>query len=320
MESLRFVVKSLFYGILIVSNLLIYVRAQDLVDTRQVQNTQQLSSVNTSLKILNEEFRKLYYEQTNIVMNELPLILIISGESVTALSDQSQTIYSLSSTSAEIKASLHSVLGFQGLLVNLSQGADDAQWNKMIDYSKYLGELLILIPQTSAQQKTKQLSIEFVTQIKNTTDEFIKQKQVNEDQLKAVLIKVRPIIRNIAKDAGQELAESLKGILLSIQAKTSKSDWDRTIAVIPGPVTARLNNLNIAVTASVMGRDLLGKRIFYSENIYDEKGIISFVEMLMRDKKLSTMLFDDQYRMWRDFLADTSSTIIEADYFTPLAK
>lgn len=42
--------------------------------------------------------------------------------------------------------------------------------------------------------------------------------------------------------------------------------------------------------------------------------------ILCRDKKLSTTLCDDQYRMWRDFLADTSSKIIEKDYFTPLVK
>lgn len=56
-----------------------------------------------------------------------------------------------------------------------------------------------------------------------------------------------------------------------------------------------------------MDRDLLGKRIFYPENIYDEAGIISFIEMLMRNKKLAIMLFDDPYRMWRDFLVDTTS-------------
>ena len=54
-----------------------------------------------------------------------------------------------------------------------------------------------------------------------------------------------------------------------------------------------------------MDCDLLGKRIFYLENIYDEAGIISFIEMLMRNKKLAIMLFDDPYRMRRDFLADT---------------
>ena len=320
MESFQFVIKHLLYAILLISNVCIGVRAQDLADMRPPQNISQPSLVNKSLHRLNEEFRKFYYEQTQAIRDELPLILIISGDSVTALTDKSRTVYSLSSTPAEIKSSLHSVLGFQGLMGKLSENKDDSQWQKAIRYSEYLGELLTLIPQTTAQQKTKQSTIEFVTQIKNTIDGFIQQRQVNEQQLYAVLTKVRPIILNIAKDAGHELAESLKAILLSIQATTSKSDWDRIIAVIPGPATARLNNLNIAVTASVMGRDLLGKRIFYSENIYDEASIISFVEMLMRDKKLSVMLFEDPYRMWRDFLADTSSSIIDTDYFTSLAR
>ena len=320
MKYFQFVIKHLFYSILIVSNFFLCARAQDSVDKLLPQNTPNLIAIDQSLNSLNEEFRKLYREQTKAIMDEIPLILIVSGDSVTALSGQSRTVYLLPNTSNEIKASLHSVLGFQGLMVTLSGNMDDVQWQKAVLYSKYLGELLILIPQTTAQQKTKQLTIELVTQIKKATDEFIKQKQVNENQVQAVLTKVRPIILDVAKDIGQEFAESLKAILLSIQAKMSKSDWDRTIAVIPGPITARLNNLNIAVTASVMGRELLGKRIFYSENIYDEAGIIAYIEMLMRDKKLSLMLFDDQYRMWRDLLADTSTSIIETDFFTPLAK
>ena len=320
MKPFRFVVKDLFYSILIISNFFLCVQAQDSADKRPPQNTSQLSAVDQSFNSLNEEFRKLYREQTKAIMDEIPLILIVTADSVTALSGQSRTVYLLPNIYSEIKASLHSVLGFQGLMVKLSGNVDDEQWQKAIQYSKYLSELLTLIPQTTAQQKTKQSTIEFVTQIKKATDDFIKHKKVNENQVQAVLTKVRPIILNVAKDIGQESAESLKAILVSIQAKTSKSDWDRTIAVIPGPITARLNNLNIAVTASVMGRELLGKRIFYSENVYDEAGIISYIEMLMRDKKLSVMLFDDPYRMWRDLLADTSTTIIDTDFFTPLAK
>jgi hypothetical protein len=136
----------------------------------------------------------------------------------------------------------------------------------------------------------------------------------------SVLAKVGPNIVTVVKEMGQESAETLKAILVLIQSKTSKEVWDQTIAVIPGPITARLNNLNVAVTASVMGRELMGKRIFYSENFYDEPGIRSYVAMLMRDKRLSIMLFDDPYRMWRDLFADTSETIIEKDFFVPLAK
>ena len=320
MTALQFAFKNLFYSLLIVLNFLNCVEAQNSTDNSPLQGTAQLSVVDQSLNRLNEDFRQLYREQTKALMDELPLIVILGGDSVTALSGQTRTVYLLPNTYNEIKASLHSVLGFQGLMVKLSGNTDDAEWLKAIRYSKDLGELLTLIPQTAAQPKLKQLTLEVVAQLKKATDEFIKQKQVSEKEVQSVLAKVRPTILAVAKGIGQESAEAIKTILLSIQARTSKSDWEKTIAVIPGPITARLNNLNAAVTASVMGRELLGKRIFYSENIYDEAGIISYIEMLMRDKKLSTMLFDDPYRMWRDLLADTSESIIETDIFIPLAK
>ena len=319
MSAFQLSIKNFLYSILIVSNFHVCVNAQEPAEKRPVQNTPQLSVLDQSFNRLNDGFRKLYYEQTKAVMDQLPLILIVGGDSVTALSGELRTVYPLPNTYAEIKSSLHSVLGFQGLIA-LTGNTDDAQWQKVIRYSKDLGELLTLIPQTDAKPKIKQLTIEFVTQLKEATDMFIKQKQINENQMLSVLAKVRPIIITVAKDIGQESAESLRAILVSIQSKTSKDVWDQTIAVIPGPITARLNNLNAAVTASVMGRDLLGKRIFYSENFYDEAGIRSYVAMLMRDKKLSVMLFDNPYRMWRDLLADTSETIIDGDFFVPLAK
>ena len=320
MKSYQFFIKYLFSSILIAANFVNCGQAQDSTDKRPPQSTSHLNEVDQSLNRLNDGFRKLYYEQTKAIMEQLPLILIIGGDSVTALSDKSRTVYPLPDVYSEIKASLHSVLGFQGLMVTLIGNTDNAQWQKAISYSKNLGELLILIPQTNAAPKIKQLTIDMVTQLKKATDEFIKQRQVNENQVQFVLSTVRPAILTVAKGIGQESAESLKSLLLSIQSKTSKDVWDQTIAVIPGPITARLNNLNAAVTASVMGPELLGKRIFYSENFYDEAGILSYVEMLMRDKKLSILLFDDPYRMWRDLLADTSETIIGADFFIQLAK
>lgn len=320
MRSYKFIIKYLLYSLLVVSNFLLCGQAQDLTDKRLVQSTAHLSVVDQSLNRLNDGFRKLYYEQTQDIMEKLPLILIIGGDSVTALSGNARTVYPLPDVYSEIKASLHSVLGFQGLMVTLIGNTDNTQWQKASSYSKNLGELLTLIPQTNAAPKMKQLTIEMVIQLRKATDEFIKQKQVDENQVQSVLSAVRPAIITVAKGIGQESADSLRSLLISIQSKTSKDVWDQTIAVIPGPITARLNNLNAAVTASVMGPELLGKRIFYSENFYDEAGILSYVQMLMRDRKLSIMLFNDPYRMWRDLLADTSETIIGTDFFIPLAK
>lgn len=320
MKSILVVIQYLFLSILLVSNSLVFAQGHESAQKVQPQNSEQLSAVDQALNRMNDGFRKLYVEQTKAVMKDVPLILIVSGDGVTALSGQTRTIYPLPKVSNEIKASLHSVLGFQGLMVKLSGTTDSTEWQKAKSLSKDLGELLSLIPQTDANSNIKQSTIEVVTQLKNATDTFIKQKKVSEEDIKTVLAKVRPSILLAAKGIGQEFAQSLKSLLISIQSKTSKSDWEKTIAVIPGPITARLNNLNAAVTASVMGPELLGKRIFYSENVFDEAGILSYVEILMRDKNLSIMVFGDPYRMWRDLLADTSETIIDTDFFIPLAK
>lgn len=166
MKPFRFVVKDLFYSILIISNFFLCVQAQDSADKRPPQNTPQLSALDQSFNSLNEEFRKLYREQTKAIMDEIPLILIVSADSVTALSGQSRTVYLLPNTYSEIKASLHSVLGFQGLMVKLSGNVDDEQWQKAIQYSKYLSELLTLIPQQTPIKKPNNQQLNLLTKLK----------------------------------------------------------------------------------------------------------------------------------------------------------
>lgn len=96
MESFRLAIKHLLYTLLISSNFYICAHAQYSTDKSQPQSTPQIGSVTQALKSLNEEFRKLCYAQTKIVMDEFPQILIISSDSVTALSHQARTIYPLS--------------------------------------------------------------------------------------------------------------------------------------------------------------------------------------------------------------------------------
>jgi hypothetical protein len=297
-----------------------FARAQPASEKSVTAVSQSQIIVEPSLAALNDDFKKLYRAQTNSVMQDSPLILLVGSDAVTTLLGKTRVVYPVSGPYDEMKSALHSVLGFQGLMTRLAAEPSLNDGVALTDFSKKLGELLTLVPQTAASADLKRQAIEVITQLKEATDQSIMRKTVNQNEVKAVLAKVRPTILSIAQQVGRLSGESLKIALLGIQSEVKPEDWARAIAVIPGPITARLNNLNVAVTASVMGRNLIGERIFYSENIYDEQGMIAFVEMLMRDKKLSTVLFDNPYRMWRDLLADASADYVDQDFVTALAK
>jgi len=125
---------------------------------------------------------------------------------------------------------------------------------------------------------------------------------------------------SVVNEIGQSSADAMIAALKAIEEKVTPAIWEKVIVVVPGPATARINNLGLAAASTVLGAAALGKQIFYSEAIYDDDGILRYVQTLMRDKQFSTLMFNQPYRMWRDALADTSSKYLVQNTDAPLAQ
>jgi len=85
-------------------------------------------------------------------------------------------------------------------------------------------------------------------------------------------------------------------------------------------VTPRRNNLETAIVASVLGKEHLGTRIFYSENIFSVDGALAYLQTLVGDRELSRHVFGAPQRMWEDLFAPVSRTLVEGDFYTELAR
>ena len=67
-----------------------------------------------------------------------------------------------------------------------------------------------------------------------------------------------------------------------------------------------------------MGKELLGERIFYAENINSVEGALGFLQTLVGDSQLSEAVFKDPTRMWRDLFAPVSRQYVSEDFYTEL--
>jgi hypothetical protein len=123
---------------------------------------------------------------------------------------------------------------------------------------------------------------------------------------------------SVVNEIGQSSADAMIAALKAIEEKVTPAIWEKVIVVVPGPATARINNVGLAAASAVLGASALGKQIFYSEAIYDDVGILRYVQMLIRDKKFSTLMFNQPYRMWRDLFSDTSIKYLVEDTDAPL--
>jgi predicted XRE-type DNA-binding protein len=278
------------------------------------------SSTSVKLAELNTKFISLYRAQTPTLEAELPLIIIINNDAVTAIEPHQRTRYVFDSSIYEIKSALHAVLAYQGLMTALAVPKPIVAWHEADQFLTMLISLQPLIAETQASALAKQDTMALISQLENATRTAIAQQKVTPKDIAFTLSNVEPKVMSVVNEIGQSSADAMIAALKAIEEKVTPAIWEKVIVVVPGPATARINNLGLAAASTVLGAAALGKQIFYSEAIYDDDGILRYVQTLMRDKQFSTLMFNQPYRMWRDALADTSSKYLVQNTDAPLAQ
>lgn len=278
----------------------------------------------SSFRELNKSFLSLYRLQNPQIDANLPLIVIIRSESISAIeaskSTTPTTTYTLAPQIEEIKSALHATLAFQGLMNVAATTPDDNVWTKVAQFHADVSQIEGMVERSDADIVTRSATLAALRELQKGIKAALGQKAVTKQQVVDTLHSARPHLMQAVNKIGEVSVEQMTVVFRTIKEKVSPEVWDKAVVVVPGPATARIDNMAVMAAMRVLGQEALGRRIFYSEGIYDDKGITAFVQLLMRDKRFSEMLFDDPYRMWRDLFADTSRQYINHDYFTSLAQ
>lgn len=278
------------------------------------------ATVSDKLADLNTGFITLYRAQNTSVLAQLPLIVIVNYDGVIAIEQTQRTQYAFSPGHYEIKAALHAVLAYQGLMNELAGPNATLTWRDAEGYSSSLVALMSLIPEIQASAAARQGATAVISKLQQATRAAIAQQKVTLKDIALTLSSVEPEVMTVNNEIGQSTIKAMIAALKAIEEKVTPSIWEKVIVVVPGPATARVNNLGIAAASAVLGKSALGKQIFYSEAIYDDEGILRYVQMLMRDKHFSTLMFDQPYRMWRDVLSETSEKYLSENTGALLAR
>lgn len=269
---------------------------------------------------LNAQFRALYHERTAQVVSELPLVLIVQNSLVTAVRGDHRRLYPVPIQAYnEARSIMHALLGFHGLMNSLRSAGPSADWSRAQAFVGSLDRLQQELPHTSLNSTQQALAGKVVISLRASVVEAIKRQAIDEERIAQTLAKVQPIAMQLVKTAGQQHAAYLRQAFERAKKDATPEEWQKAIAVVTGPSTPRRKNLETAVTAAVLGKELLGTRIFYAENIFTVEGALSFLQTLMGDKELSQNMFAEPHRMWRDLFAPVSDEVLESvDFYSAL--
>ncbi|NYT24329.1 hypothetical protein H0A73_12015 [Alcaligenaceae bacterium] len=276
-----------------------------------------------ALEALNAGFRSLYHQRTRQVLEALPLVLVVQNHAITAVRGTQRRLYSVPTQRhyLDARAIVHAALGFHGLMSSLAQaGPEAAGWTQADAFRQNLRRGRGMVDHTALSHAEKSLAREVLDLLDDATRQALSTRDVQAGWIAATLSRAEPLLAAFAESVGRAHAHSMLAVLAKVRSDATPEEWANVVAVVTGPMTPRRNNLDTAIVASVLGKEHLGTRIFYSENIFSVDGALDYLQIVAGDQELSRDVFGDPKRMWEDLFAPVSRTLVEGDFYTELGK
>jgi len=278
--------------------------------------------VSTELEALNEGFRALYRERTRQVLEDLPLVLVVQNHTITAVRGAQRRLYPVPlQRYNEARAVIHATLGFHGLMSTLERaGASHADWARLETFLLSLERTRLASARSSLMDNERAEAAQILAILHRTGSEALAARSVTKAAIANTLRRTEPRLAAMTHSVGQAHAAAMLKVLQTVRAEASEQEWDTVVAVVTGPMTPRRNNLETAIVASALGKQHLGTRIFYSENIFSVDGALAYLQTLIGDRELSQHVFNTPHRMWEDLFAPVSRGLVDSDFYTELAQ
>jgi hypothetical protein len=272
---------------------------------------------------LNTNFRALLGAPTAEVLQALPLVLVVQNNTITAVRGNQRRLYPVPlQRYSDARSIMHAALGFHGLMNTLAHDDEltEADWSRVEALLRDIERTEHALTNTQLTRKEKQLAARALDTLAAACRRALETRVVTPAAVATTLRRSEPALSALSTSVGHAHAEALVTVLRQVQAHATPQEWKEVVAVVTGPMTPRRNNLETAAVASVLGKEQLGTRIFYSENIFDVDGALSFLQTLVGDRELSQAVFGTPHRMWEDLFAPVAGTLVEGDFYTELAK
>lgn len=270
---------------------------------------------------LNMTFRSLYGANREQVLEETPLAaltLIGTGEIWRVEHGAVVKCYQPDQTLPKIKGLMHAVLGAHGAWSQLLRGRDSSL---ALLAARQLNEALGEAIERAAAELPAELAHparDVLTELKRLSDGWLSGRHATADEFPSALKSVNPQLERVIKLVGHATYNALSDGFEAFRNESSPSDWAQCYVGVCGPGQGRRDNIEIAAAMSVMGREAVGIRLLYLENALTIADGLRFLAAALVERDLGQAVFDDQYRMWRDLLADTAIEYAGGGFFPQL--
>jgi len=220
------------------------------------------------------------------------------------------------------KGLLHGLLAVQATGARLLRGAagDDAilaaARNDARQLVPLLGEAAVL---------AAALPADIALQARRILDAMLALARRRAETGQAVTGDMRAAMGTVQEDldivlgkVGEAVYASVVGSLRAFRDESRPEDWAECLLLVCGPPFGRRDNIEIAAGMEVFGREALGTRLLYVDNVFTIPAAITQVGGAIADRDLGAAVFGDPLRMWRDLLGDVARRHAGGGFFPPM--
>ena len=220
---------------------------------------------------------------------------------------------------AAAKGLLHGLLAVQATGARLLRGAAGdgailaAARNDAQQLVPLLGEAAVLaaaLPADIAPQARR--SIDCMLALARRRAET---GQAVAGDMRAAMGPVQEDLDIVLGKVGEAVYASVVGSLRAFRNESRPEDWAECLLLVCGPPFGRRDNIEIAAGMEVFGREALGTRLLYVDNVFTIPAAITQVGGAIADRDLGAAVFGDPLRMWRDLLGDVARRHAGAGFF-----
>lgn len=138
-------------------------------------------------------------------------------------------------------------------------------------------------------------------------DEVQAAGRASPSSLQRYVDRMAPRTLQSAQVAADAQLDALHALMTRWRGEMSAAEWKALNVVVLGPKQPRPGNLQYAYFQKLMGRRAEGKRLWYAEGVFSEKGGRTLLGTILLDRGASAAFFRSPTRLERDLLADAAA-------------
>jgi hypothetical protein len=266
-----------------------------------------------ALAALNDASRAAYRRAKDDALARCgPVVLLEGDDLVLKYGLQRVSVNATPEVYTTLKTVGHIPLALYALLEGSRDAALDDK--RLFDLKQYRGLVVEaaksldgrgLSEKQAARQKT------IIQESLKLIDAALESRQVDGKRLAGCLLTLRPLLEENTTDAARAEIDLLDRQMTAFKAKLTDKEWKQLTVVVMGSQPPRKDNLAVQYFARLLGETGEGKRIIYSEAIWDETKALDLMAARLVDERIGADVFDDPTRMHRDLLGKAGKDYLD---------